>query len=159
MKNLLMIIVIVAVLGGGGLFALIQLGIVPDPFADPSMAETELGEDGEPIPPPKELLERQQALVPLEDIVVPVIIDGQVVRNVTLQMRVHVQWEGRGQMRDDAPRMRGIVIQTMLAFLPDNYSNRTRLQVRQMKRALDRALKRAYGDRVYEAVLINVFEQ
>jgi len=88
MKRLFVIVLVMLLIGGGGVFGLIYLEMIPNPFEGGGEEEEEAlpATQAPGFTPPMEA----PVLVPLEDLVVPVILDGRVAKRIYITARVHI---------------------------------------------------------------------
>src|ERR1700761_3984939 len=90
MKRLIVILLILILVAGGGAGALIMLGIVPNPFAPPKPVLS-AAEQAAAALDKKSKFDAPLAaftLVKLDDMIIPVIVDGQVRRRVFVTARL-----------------------------------------------------------------------
>lgn len=96
MKRVIIIVLVMLFVAGGGIAGLMVLDIVQNPVAEEEdMAEGGEGVGGKPafVPP-----ERASQLYPLEDLVIPIIIDGRVIKRVYITARMKkLSWQSLGR--------------------------------------------------------------
>lgn len=121
MKRMVFIVVLMSFVASGALTGLIVLDIIPNPFADSErdMAESggeeggEAGGGGTPsfVPP-----ERALILMPLEDIVIPVIIDARVIKRVYITARMEIPRGNRSAVENGLSRMESALNENLMVY-------------------------------------------
>lgn len=159
MKRLFVIVLVMLVVVGGGIAGLIFMDIVPNPFAssEEDMAEDTPGEDsGEPafVPP-----ERAKMLYPLEDLVIPVIIDGRVIKRVYITGRIEIAQGNRPAVENGIPRLESELNQRLILHFQEHFKKNRRPNPRLIKRTMVGAAQAVYGDMVPDVLLNSIFEQ
>ena len=164
MKRLLFIVFIMIFIAGGGIAGLMVLEIIPNPFApaEEEMAEdeaegqdqSEAGADGGFVPP-----ERAPILFPLEDLIIPVIIDANIVKRVYITARMEIVQDNRGAVEYGLSRMESALNENLIVYFQDHFSNNRRLDLRGIKQVMMRSSREVYGDMVSDVLLMTVFEQ
>src|SRR5580658_7691203 len=101
-----------------------MLGIVRNPFqkhqADATTAEpaAETGADGFKAP------SEQLKMLKVPDLIIPVIIDGQVTRRVTISLRlVAPNTVKRSLLIADLPKFQSVMLEDLLAYFQDYFSH------------------------------------
>lgn len=158
MGRIILIVLIMVLVAGGGIAGLIVLEIIPNPFAaEEEVAEEEqLGPDGKPpfVPP-----ERAPILYPLEDLVIPVIINGQVTKRVYITARMEIVPGNRGAVENGLSRMENALNQNLLVYFQQHFAKNRRPDPRGIKRVMVRSANEVYGEMVADVLLLTVFEQ
>lgn len=157
MKRLFLIVVVMLVIAGGGIFGLIYFEIIPNPFAESESEEAASGpQTAAPgfVPP-----ERAPIILPLEDIIVPVILDGRVVKRVYITARVQLVPGNMALVQNGMPRFENAINQRLLPYLQDHFTRNRIIDPRGIKREMRAAAQTVYGDRVADVLLLTVFEQ
>lgn len=158
MKRVIIIVVIMLLVAGGGIAGLMVLDIVPNPFAESEeeMAEGEGEDGGEPafVPP-----ERAPILYPLEDLVIPVIIDGRVIKRVYITARMEIVPGNRPAVENGLSRVESALNENLLVYFQRHFSKNRRLNPRGIKRVMRKAAKDVYGDMIADVFLLTIFEQ
>ncbi len=164
MKRLIVIVLLIFLVAGGGAGGLIMLGIVPNPF-EPKIPEVplsaadkaamELSRKNKFVPPLAEF-----PLVKVDDMVVPVIIDGQSRRRVLIISRI-MATTGADQtyIQDNVSRYQSAVIKDLVPYFQDYFEDHDMLDVPAVKARLVTHAKAVYGERAKDVLLINAFEQ
>jgi len=163
MKRAIVIILIMILVAGGGAGGLIMLGIVPNPF-NPKIevpmtaaekAAAELEERNKFKPP-----SAAYVLVKMDDMVVPVIIDGQVQRRVLLIARLMA---GAASDKDfveaNMNRFQDAVLNDLVPYFQSYFTTRDMVDAVAVKTRLVKSAKAVFGERIQDVLLINVFEQ
>ncbi len=162
MKRLIVIFLILLLVAGGGAGALIMLGIVPNPFGAPKPAtmtasdKAASAEDHKRFQPPLSA----PALVKFEDLIVPVIINGQVTRRVYITARiVATRRDLTDAVEAKTTAYRDAVIADLVPFFQNYYLDHDTLDLNVIKERLTKDAHTLYGDNVSDVLLINVFDQ
>jgi hypothetical protein len=164
MKRAIVIILIMILVAGGGAGGLIMLGIVPNPF-NPKVPEKpltaaeraamELAEKNRFKPPSSALV-----LVKMDDMVVPVIMNGRSERRVVLIARLVVSSKANEEyVKLNMNRFQDAVLNDLVPYFQDYFLDHDMVNAQGMKERLRTHAKAVYGDRVSDVLLINVFEQ
>jgi hypothetical protein len=164
MKRAIVIILIMILVAGGGAGGLIMLGIVPNPF-NPALPEKPLTAAEKAA---MEMAERNKfkppaaayVLVKMDDMVVPVIINGRSDRRVLLIARLVVSAkEHEEYVQLNMNRFQHEVLNDLVPFFQEYFLDHDMVDALGIKERLTKHAKTVYGDRVNEVLLINVFEQ
>jgi flagellar basal body-associated protein FliL len=161
MKRFIVILLILILVAGGGAGALIMLGIVPNPFAPPkpALSAAEMAasaQDKKRFQPPL----TAYALVKLDDMIVPVIINGQVTRRVYISARIVAQSrELTSGIQARLSEYQNAVIADLVPFFQNYFLDHNTLDLPQIKERLVAHAKEVYGDQVSDVLLTNVFDQ
>ena len=119
MKRFIVIFLVLILVGGGGAGGLVMFGVVPNPFdpdartffedADGAAKET----TGRKFEPPSSAFQ----LVKVEDMIVPVIIDGRLVRRVFITVRL-VVGEARNKtlVLDNLTHYENVLVQELIPY-------------------------------------------
>ncbi len=164
MKRAIVIILVMILVAGGGAGGLIMLGIVPNPF-NPKVAEkpltaaekaaAELKEKNKFKPPLAAF-----PLVKMEDLVVPVIIDGKAQRRVMLIARlVATTPADEALVKANLNRFQDTVIKDLVPYFQNYFLTHDIVDAVDMKARLMRHAKTVYGEKVKDVLLVNTFEQ
>lgn len=162
MKRLIVIVLVMLVVVGGGIGGLMFMDIVPNPFApaEDEMAEggsgDGSGEGGKPafVPP-----ERAAMLYPLEDLVIPVIIDGRVIKRVYITGRIEIAQGNRPAVENGIPRLESELNQRLIVYFQRHFAKNRRPDPRGIKRTMVSAAQAVYGEMVPDVLLNSIFEQ
>lgn len=160
MKRLILIILIMLLVVGGGIAGLMMMDIVPNPFAPPEAEMTEdgdgAGEGGKPafVPP-----ERAPMLYPLEDLVIPVIIDGRVIKRVYITGRIEIVQGNRPAVENGIPRLESALNQRLVVYFQQHFAKNRRPDPRGIKRVMVAAAQEVYGEMVSDVLINSIFEQ
>ncbi len=165
MKRMLIIVMVLVLVVGSGLAGLMVIGVIPNPMADPAdeMAGDAGGPDGaggmsgskSNFTPP----ERAPMLYPLEDIVIPVIIDARVIKRVYITGRMQIAQGQRTPVENGLPRMESALTERLVVYFQKHYAKKRRPDLRGIKREMVAAAQQVYGDMITDVLLITVFEQ
>jgi hypothetical protein len=163
MKRAIVIILVMILVAGGGAGGLIMLGIVPNPF-NPKI-EKELtaaekaameAEKKNQFKPPQ----RAFVLVKMDDMVVPVIINGQSTRRVFLIARLMAASAAdEALIKTNMNRFQDTVLKDFMPYFQDYFLTRDMLDIPAIKARLIKHAKTVYGDKVVDVLLVNAFEQ
>lgn len=164
MKRAIVIILVILLLSGGGAGGLMMMGLIPNPFnpaphgpalTEAEKAAAELAAKTKFKPPTTSF-----DLVKLDDMIIPVIIEGRVTRRVFIIARLRVDKpvnvtavESRLGPYQDA------VLRDFIPFFQKYYLSADSVDALVVKERLTAAAKKIYGEMVPEVLLINVFEQ
>jgi hypothetical protein len=163
MKRAIVIILVILLVAGGGAGGLMMMGIIPNPFnptpVGPAMTDAEKAAAelaARKFQPPAAALE----LIKVDDMIVPVIMEGRVTRRVFIIARlkvksaVHVkEVESKVRVYQDA------ALSDLVPFFQKYYVTNSAVDAEIVKTRLTASAKKVYGDLVPEVLLINVFEQ
>lgn len=164
MKRIIVIILVILLVAGGGAGGLIMMGIIPNPFnpapqgpamTDAEKAAAELATKKKFQPPAAAF-----DLVKLDDMIVPVIIDGRLTRRVFLIARLRVDAPANVTTVENKLRpYQDAVLRDLIPFFQNYYVTRDAVDAVSVKERLTASAKQVFGDMVPEVLLINVFEQ
>ena len=157
MKRLFVIVFIMLSIAGGGIFGLIYFEMIPNPFAQDD------GEE-EPAAPPTAAPDfvppaRAPVIIPLEDIIVPVILDGRVTKRVYITARIQIVQGNFALVQNGMPRFENAINQRLLVYLQEHFARNRLIDPRGIKNEMKLAAQTVYGDRVIDVLLLTVFEQ
>lgn len=163
MKRAIVIILVIILVAGGGAGGLMMMGIIPNPFnptpvhgaltgAEKAAAEL----SAKKFQPPATGLD----MVKLDDMIIPVIIDGQVNRRVFIIARLVVSAPANQTPVEDRLRLyQDAVLRDLVPFFQKYYLDHDAVGAELVKQRLVAAAKTVYGDMVSDVLLINVFDQ
>lgn len=164
MKRMIVIILVLILVAGGGAGGLIMLGIVPNPFKPKiperqltaaEKAAAELDKKNKFVPPTAGLV-----LVKMDDLVVPVIINGRAERRVLLIARIVAKAkEDEKLVKANLPKFQDEVIQDLVPYFQTYFVKHDMLDVPAIKARLVKHAKTVYGDQITDVLLVNAFEQ
>ena len=157
MKRVFLIVIIMLVIAGGGIFGLIYFEMIPNPFAETDSEEEVAGPPT--AAPGFEPPGRAPVIIPLEDIIVPVILDGRVTKRVYITARIHIVQGNFALIQNGMPRFENAINQRLLSYLQEHFSKNRLIDPRGIKREMQMAAQTVYGDRVKDVLLLTVFEQ
>ena len=163
MKRAIVIILVIILVAGGGAGGLMMLGVIPNPFnptpIGAGMTEAERAAAGlaaRKFQPPKSQLD----LVKLDDMIVPVIMDGRVNRRVFIIARLVVDEPANVTAVEAGLRVyQDQVLRDLVPFFQKYFLDRDTVSAEVVKGRLTAAAKTVYGEMVPDVLLINVFEQ
>jgi len=155
----LFIIIITLLLAGGAIAGLMLLEIIPNPFAgtEEEMANGEgAGASGSSgfVPP-----EEEAVLLILEDLIIPVIINGRVIKRIYITARLAVDPLNERTVQNGLYRLENELNEKLIAYFQRHFSNNRRLDPPGIKRVMAKAAKDVYGELIIDIFLRNVFEQ
>jgi hypothetical protein len=100
------------------------------------------------------------ALVPLDDLIVPVIINGQVTRRVYISARiVAARRDLQDAVKNRLSEYQDKVIADLVPFFQDYFLDHNMLDLAVIKEKLAKDAKQVYGEDVSDVLLTNVFDQ
>jgi flagellar basal body-associated protein FliL len=161
MKRIIVILLILILVAGGGAGALIMLGIVPNPFAPPqkemTAAEKAAAEaDKKKFQPPLSAFK----FVKPDDLIIPVIINGQVKKRVYITVRLMASVpSAEGAIQAKVSAFQNAVLADLIPFFQVYFLDHQTIDLQLLKDRLIGHAKKVYGDNVKDVLLGNVFEQ
>jgi hypothetical protein len=163
MKRIIVIILVILLVAGGGAGGLMMMGIIPNPFnptpQGPALTEAEkaAGElAARKFKPPAAALD----LIKVDDMIVPVIIDGQVNRRVFIIARLKVNAPANVTTVESKLRVyQDAALSDLVPFFQKYYATNTAVDAEIVKARLTASARKVFGEMVPEVLLINVFEQ
>ena len=162
MKRIIVIVLILILVAGGGAGALIMLGIVPNPFAPPkkemTASEKAAAEaDKKKFQPP---LTNFVLIKFNDDLIIPVIINGQVKKRVYVTGKVMASGPAsKGAIEAKMGRFQSDVIGDLVPFFQTYFTNHDTVDLVMLKEKLVMHAKEVYGADAKDVLLTNVFEQ
>jgi hypothetical protein len=164
MKRMIVIILVMILVAGGGAGGLIMLGIVPNPF-NPKVPErpltaaekaaAELEKKNKFVPPLAAFV-----LVKMDDMVIPVIIDGKAERRVLLIARIMATGtEDKKFVEASLTKFQDEMINDLVPYFQIYFQKHDMLDVVAIKARMMKHAKTVYGDHVKDVLLVNAFEQ
>lgn len=162
MKRIIVILLILILVAGGGAGALIMLGIVKNPFAPPQveMSAAEKAADAADKkkfqPPPT-----NYTLIKFtHDLIIPVLIDGEVKKRVYLTGRIVASSAGsKAAIEGGMNRFLNDVIGDLVPFFQTYFQTHENVDLKLLKEKLVEHAKKVYGADAQDVLLTNVFEQ
>lgn len=164
MKRAIVIILVILLVAGGGAGGLMMMGIIPNPFnptpqsgpmSQAEKAAAELAAKKKFQPPAAQL-----DLVKLDDMIIPVIIEGQVTRRVFIIARLRVNAPANvTTVESKLKPYQSAVLSDLVPFFQKYYLSNDAVDVVVVKERLTAAAKKIFGEMVPEVLMINVFEQ
>jgi uncharacterized protein YybS (DUF2232 family) len=163
MKRMIVVIFIMLLVAGGGAGGLIMMGIVPNPFNPKVEVKLSASEEAAAEASKKKFVAPTSALklVKVSDMILPVIMNGQVKRRVFLTMRIVAAASDKEKIIEtNLPWFQGAVVADLVPFLQTYYSQHDTLDIALIKMKLAAHAKQVYGeDTASDVLLVNVFEQ
>ena len=158
MKRMLFIIFIMIFVAGGAVAGLMVFEIIPNPFAEDEAEIAEGSEaegGGKPafVPP-----DRAPILYPLEDLVIPVIVDARVIKRVYITARMQIVFGNRSAVEKGLSRMENALNENLIVYFQDHFSKQRRADPRGIKKIMVKAAEEVYGSMVSDVLLLTVFE-
>ena len=161
MKRMLLIIFIMVFVAGGAIAALIVFEIIPNPFdlAEPQMTEQSVGTEGQAsgrsfVPP-----EQAPILFPLEDLNIPVILDGRMIKRVYITARIEIAPGNEAAVENGLSRFESALNENLIVYFQDHFAKRRLIDIRGIKQVMVMSSKQVYDDMVNDVLLLAVFEQ
>lgn len=142
-------------IGGGGVFGLMYLEMIPNPFEGEEEEEALPATQAPGFTPPMEA----PILLPLEDLVVPVILDGRVAKRIYITARLTIARGSAGAVQNGMPRFESAINQRLIVYFQEYFASNRIVDPRGIKREMQAAAQTVYGDRVLDVLLMTVFEQ
>lgn len=164
MKRAIVIILVMILVAGGGAGGLIMLGIVPNPF-NPKVPEKPLTASEKAAADLKEKNKFKPPLaalpqVKMDDLVVPVIMNGKAERRVMLIARlVATTAADEALVKANMNRFQDAVIKDLVPYFQNYFLSHDMVDAPDMKARLIKQAKAVYGDKVKDVLLVNTFEQ
>jgi flagellar basal body-associated protein FliL len=158
MKRVFVIVFVMLIVAGAGVFALIYFKLIPNPFEAGAGANQEEALPATQAPgftPPM----AAPIMLPLEDIIVPVIIDGRVVKRVYITARIQITRGSMTVIQNGMPRLENAINQRLIVYLQEYFAKNRIIDPRGVKQEMQAAAQTVYGDRVEDVLLMTVFEQ
>ena len=161
MKRVIVILLILILVAGGGAGALIMLGIVPNPFAAPlkemTAAEKAAAEaDKKKFQPPLSAFK----FVKPDDLIIPVIINGQVKKRVYVTVRLMASVpSAEAAIQARVSVFQNAVLADLIPFFQVYFLDHQTIDLQLLKDRLVGHAKKVYGSDVKDVLLGNVFEQ
>ena len=162
MKRIIVIVLILILVAGGGAGALIMLGIVPNPFAAPqkqmSASEKAAAEADKKnkFQPPLSAFK----FVKPDDLIIPVIINGQVKKRVYITVRLMASVpSAEAGIQAKVSSFQNAVLADLIPFFQVYFLDHDVIDLQLLKDRLMGHAKKVYGDDVKDVLLVNVFEQ
>ena len=137
------------------------MGVVPNPFSSEGGGLFSLGggtDDGmkSNFKPPTSALQ----LVKVGDMIVPVIMNGRLVRRVSVTVRLVVDEAGnKSLVEDNLPHYQDILVRELVPYFQTYFRNNDVVNLADVKKVLVAQSERIYGDLVADVLLMNVFQQ
>lgn len=161
MKRFIVILLVLILVGGGGAGGLIMMGVVPNPFNPESSGLFSGSGDGademaSDFVPPRAALQ----LVKVNDMVVPVIMNGRLVRRVSLTVRLVVNdASNKTLVEDNLPLFQNRLVKELIPYFQVHFRNNDVVDISDIKRFMRLQSERIYGELVTDVLLVNVFQQ
>jgi hypothetical protein len=163
MKRIIVIMLVILLLAGGGAGGLMMMGIIPNPFspaphgANATDAEKAAAQvEAKKFQPPTTGLD----LVKLDDMIVPVIIDGRVIRRVFIIARLKVNAPANVTTVESKLRLyQDAVLRDLIPFFQKYYLDHDAVDVMIVKDRLNQSARKVFGEMVPEVLMINAFDQ
>ncbi len=161
MKRFIVILLVLILVGGGGAGGLIMMGVVPNPF-DPEGGGFFSADDDAAVSTERKFKPPSSALqlVKVNDMVVPVIINGRLVRRISVTVRLVVgEASNKTLVQENLPLYQDILVQELIPYFQAYFYNHDIVDIKEVKKLLMEQSKKIYGDLVTDVLLINVFQQ
>jgi hypothetical protein len=161
MKRFIVILLVLILVGGGGAGGLIMMGVVPNPFNPEGGGFFSGGSDTADgkksnFKPPTTALQQ----VKVADMVVPVIINGRLVRTISITARLVVsKASNKTLVEDNLPRFQSILVRELVPYFQTHFRTNDVVDPTDVKKVLMVQSERIYGELVSDVLLVNVFQQ
>jgi flagellar basal body-associated protein FliL len=163
MKRIIVIILVIILVAGGGAGGLMMMGVIPNPLNPTPQGPALTGAEkaaaelaAKKFQPPVAALD----LVKLDDMIIPVIIDGQVNRRVFIIARLVVNQAANVTAVEEKLRVyQDQVLRDLVPFFQKYFVDHDTVSADVVKVRLIAAAKKVYGETVPDVLLINVFDQ
>lgn len=163
MKRIIVIILVILLVAGGGAGGLMMMGIIPNPFnptpQGPAMTDAEKAAQNlksKRFQGPSVAFN----LIKLDDMIIPVIIEGKVNRRVFIIARLMVdQPANESTVEANVRHYQDAVIRDLVPFFQTYYLTHDTVDASVVKERLTASAKKVYGDMITDVLLINVFDQ
>ncbi len=161
MKRFIVIFIVLILVGGGGAGGLIMMGVIPNPFNPDSQgffsdADKAAAEMENKFKPPTSAPQ----LVKMTDMIIPVIVDGRLVRKVYITVRlVVVEAQHRTLVEETLAQYQNILLKELIPYFQTHFNNRDVIDLLAIKRKMVAEAHRTYGDLISDVLLINIFQQ
>ncbi len=163
MKRVIVIVLVMLLIGGGSAGGLMMMGIIPNPFNPeiPAVALTDAEKAAQELSKKKfQGPTKALDLVKVDDMIVPVIIDGRMNRRVFITARLSVDTPANQTIVEaNLRKYQDALMRDLVPFFQTYYVDHTDLDARVVKEKLMANAKKVYGDMVLDVLLINVFDQ
>ena len=163
MKRFLVILILFILIGGGGAGGLIMLGIIPNPFNPPkpmTSAAIEAAKKAEAAA--KAAFVAPEVVIPfvdLKDMIVPVVVNGQIKTQVYISVRIWIAPGQKDPVEAQISRYEDAVIAEFIPYFSEFFARNDMLNLEDIKRRLVKLAKKLYADKVKDVLIVNVFEQ
>ena len=163
MKRFLVILILFVFIGGGGVGGLIMLGVIPNPFnpskqgvsEEATAAAKKAEQAAKPFDAPTSVI----PFVNMRDLMIPVVINGQIKTRVYLSVRLWVAPGMANAVEANEPKYEDAVLADFMPYFSTHFAKSDMLNLAEIKRRLVRLAKKIHGDNVVDVLIINVFEQ
>ena len=153
MKRMIVIILVLFLFAGGGVGGLIMMGIIPNPFNPDANA------DAADAAPKRNVPTVALTLLKIEDMIVPVIIDGNVRRRIYISVRLDVAPDRQALVKARISEFQHAMINDLVPYFQKYFVDHNLIDVEILKQKLNGHADRLFGEAVNEVLLLNVFEQ
>ena len=153
MKRIIVVVLLLFLVAGGGVGALIMFGVIPNPF-NPDVNLT-----AEDQAPKKVFPEQVLTFVEMEDLIIPVIINGDVVRRIYISARLDVKPPAKDVVEKRLPQFQDAVIKDLVPYFQTYFLKNDLIDVDAVKSRLASHGRRIYGEALNDVLLVNLFEQ
>lgn len=158
MKRFVIILVVLLVVAGGGAAGLVMLGIVRNPFlkpgADAVATAAAEADKANAFKGPTEAL----TLVKMSDLIVPVIVNGQVSRRIFINLRIQSRPADKARVQNELPRFQNEVIKDLVPYFQTYFERHDMIDVEAVRKRLRSHAEQVYGEAVIDVLLVNIFE-
>lgn len=163
MKRFLVVIILFLLIGGGGAGGLIMLGVIPNPFNPtqhgPMSAAEEAAAKAQAAAKKFNAPEAVIPFVDLRDMIVPVVLNGQIKTRVYISVRLWVAPGQKDPVELQIARYEDAVIAEFIPYFSSYFGKNDMLNLEDIKSRMVKLAKRLYGDKVNDVLIVNVFEQ
>lgn len=149
MKRILILLLVVLLLGGGaaaGAYVFM-----------PGLLGLKQEKPEAPPPPPPKPVSVKPTTVRMATLDVPVMIDGNIDRQVHFTIVLVVEPEALAKVQADLPRLRNGIIQFCYAAFPKQYAEHKRMDLPRLKASLAQIAERVLGRGAVKDVLLQSY--
>ena len=162
MKRFLVVLILFILIGGGGAGGLIMLGIIPNPFSPAKQGTSAAVEAAKKAEAAAKVFEAPEAVIPfvdLRDMIVPVVVNGQIKTRVYISVRLWIAPGQKDPIEAEISRYEDAVIAEFIPYFSAFFERKDMLDLEDIKKRLVTISRRLYKDRVKDVLIVNVFEQ
>lgn len=156
MIRLLILVVVLALAIGVGIGGLIHFQMIPDFTGMIAPPTEEQAVEAEPPPPPR----IDPVLIDMKPMLVPVIRDRQVQRNIYIAFRLEVEPDRRDTLMGYLPQLQDVYLRALFEMVPKQLEKRQTLDLPKIKERLKVITDRVTGEGVVRDIVVSaVFDR